>query len=300
MKATAAQTETVTVTPSLTFAEAPQRAALVPVEPVAAASHDSTTGHAVATVTDKLLQPSGRHARKGKIARLPKLHRDLVNRMLNNNIPHSKIVGALSECDIFVTRRNISNWRTRGGYKEWCLEQERQLQLAHMQDHLTDYLRKNDAQQLPEVGLQVAASQLSSMLLNPDAVRQLTAEPEKYSKVVEMLCRLSTHIQALQKDRNESVKKAAYRHNAEFLKREKEREVDITRHVYSCEYLGKSAREDNIPHRNELPPRDELLYQEPAPEPPSMLEIMQAFAKKKNPATPAHEPSADVSAGGTR
>src|SRR5881394_4051340 len=35
------------------------------------------------------------HGRNGKIARLPKLQRDLVNRMLYNNIPYCKIVGAL-------------------------------------------------------------------------------------------------------------------------------------------------------------------------------------------------------------
>jgi hypothetical protein len=98
--------------------------------------NDSTADRAVASVTDRLLQPSGPHARKGKIARLPKLHRDMVNRMLQNNIPHSKIVDALGDLDVFVTERNVSNWRTRGGYKEWCLEQERQFQLAHMQDRL--------------------------------------------------------------------------------------------------------------------------------------------------------------------
>src|SRR5260370_42120419 len=56
--------------------------------------------------------------RNGKIARLPYLERDMVNRMLRNNIPHSKIVGALEEHGIRVTVRNVSNWKTRGGYKE--------------------------------------------------------------------------------------------------------------------------------------------------------------------------------------
>src|SRR3954470_23490841 len=116
---------------------------------------------------------------------------------------------------IAVTVRNISNWKTRGGYREWCAEQERQLQLSHMQDNLADYLRKNDATQIPEVGLQVAATQLSSMLLNPAAVQQLAANPQHYSEVVDMLCRLSTQISTLQKDRNESVRKAGYRGTAE-------------------------------------------------------------------------------------
>jgi len=117
------------------------------------------------------------HIRNGKIARLHKLERDMVNRMLHNHVPYSKIVGALEELRIKVTERNVSNWGTRGGYKEWCAEQERQLHLSRLQDNLTDCLRKNDAGQLPEVGLQVAATQLSLMLLQPEAIRYRTNSP---------------------------------------------------------------------------------------------------------------------------
>src|SRR5882672_3012241 len=238
-----------------------------------------------------LVRPSGRHVRKGKIARLPKLERDLVNRMLQNNIPYEKIVGALDDLGIRVTQRNISNWRTRGGYKDWCVEQEHQLRLSLMQDNLTDYLRKNDASQLPEVGLQVAATQLSSMLLQPEAVQHLTAEPEKYSKVVEMLCRLATHIQSLQKDRDESVKKAAIRGTSEQLKRADEKVVEEVRRSYT-DKLGDNARDPNIPHRNELPKRDELPFREPPPKGPTMLEILQHMRKSgpSVPALPAPQP----------
>src|SRR5437868_21683 len=38
-----------------------------------------------------------RRTRNGKIARLPHPVRDMVNRMLRNNIPHSKIAEALTE-----------------------------------------------------------------------------------------------------------------------------------------------------------------------------------------------------------
>jgi hypothetical protein len=222
----------------------------------------------VAHAAGNLMRPSGRHVRKGKIARLPRLERDMVNRMLRNNIPYSTIVEALDEHSICVTQRNISNWRTRGGYREWCAEQERQLQLSLMQDNLTDYLRKNDAGQLPEVGLQVAATQLSSMLLQPDVVQHLAAEPEKYSKVVDMLCRLSTHIQSLQKDRNEAVRKAAIRGTSEHLRREDEEAVELTRSVYSSKQ-GEGPRDPDIPHRNDLPRRDKLPFQEPPFQPPS-------------------------------
>src|SRR6059058_5762274 len=82
-------------------------------------------------------------ARNGKIARLPYPERDMVNRMLWNNIPYSIIVGALEEHGIRVTERNVSNWKTRGGYKEWCAEQEQALEIRLLQDNLTDHLRKN-------------------------------------------------------------------------------------------------------------------------------------------------------------
>jgi len=228
--------------------------------------------------------------RNGKIARLPKLERDMVNRMLHNHVLYPKIVAALDEFGINVTQRNVSNWKTRGGYKEWCNEQERQINLSRLQDNLVDYLRKNDAGQLPEVGLQVAATQLSHMLLQPDTVQQLTAEPEKYSKVVDMLCRLSTHIQSLQKDRNDAVRKAAIRDTSEFIKREDEQEVETVRQVYTSQ-RGKRPGED-IPHRNELPKRDELPFREPFPKGPDILEILAQMrgAGRSRPALPAPQP----------
>src|SRR6266704_1790991 len=242
---------------------------------------------------DNLTRATKPHARNGKIARLPKLERDMVNRMLNNNIPHSKIVAALDENGITVTERNVSNWKTRGGYKEWCAEQERQLQLSHLQDNLADYLRKNDATQIPEVGLQVAATQLSSMLLNPDAVQQLAANPQHYSEVVDMLCRLSTHINTLQKDRNDAVRRASIRDTAEHLKREEEKSVELTRWVYSAK-IGKGPRDPEIPHRNDLPKRDELPYREPPPK-VSLLDVLQHMHKKKSASPPPSPQTKGVS-----
>jgi hypothetical protein len=221
----------------------------------------------------------GAHVRNGKIARLPKTHRDLVNRMLYNNIPYRKIVGALDELNIQCTERNISNWKTRGGYKEWREEQERQLALSHLQDHLTDYIRKNNAAELPEVGLQVAATQLSLTLLQPDTAKQLTADPQKYAQVVDMLCRLSTHINTLQKNREQAVRKAAVHDTSQFIRREEEKDIDLVRKTYTST-LGERPGDDT-PHRNDLPKRDELPYPEPQPKPPTLLEIMQTMRDTK-------------------
>src|SRR5882672_2539709 len=284
-----------------------------PEQPVAIVDHDAA-GTQPPTIIDhppsrldlSQAQPraSAPRVRNGKIAHLPKLERDMVNRMLHNHVAYSKIVGALDELAINVTERNVSNWKTRGGYKEWCVEQERQLNLSRLQDNLTDYLRKNDAGQLPEVGLQIAATQLSQMLLQPDAVQKLTAEPVKYSKVVDMLCRLATQIQSLQKDRDEAVKRSSHRHTLEFLKREEEESIDDLRQTYTGK-IGNSPRDPEIPHRNELPKRDQPPFREKDPKRPTFMEQMEYARKngrtifgsplKPKPAeNPASEKSASV------
>src|SRR5437899_1849425 len=145
-------------------------------------------------------EPKARpRARNGKVARLSYLERDMVNRMLRNNISHSKIVGALEEHDIRVTERNVSNWKTRGGYKEWCAEQDRAVETRLLQENLTEHLRQHDAGQLPEVGLQVAATNLSRFFLKPETQHQLAADPEKYARAIAILCRLAGQIHTLQK-----------------------------------------------------------------------------------------------------
>src|SRR6266481_943171 len=56
--------------------------------------------------------------RTGRIACLPKIQRDMVNRMLSNGVPYKNIVAALEEAGFNATERNISNWAT-GGYLQW-------------------------------------------------------------------------------------------------------------------------------------------------------------------------------------
>jgi hypothetical protein len=189
-------------------------------------------------------------SRTGKIARLPKAYRDMVNRLLWNNRPYSAVVEALLEHGIKVTQRNVSNWKSRGGYKEWRLEQDEAIQLRLAQDNLTEYRRTSDASALPEVGLQLAATQLSRFLLKPEAAAQLAGDPQAYSRVVATLCRLSHQIRALQKYRDDSAKELGPAQNPERLRRKVEEEVELTRKVYSSK-----IRDDftPVPHRNYIP-----------------------------------------------
>src|SRR4051812_19983691 len=70
----------------------------------------------------------GKRRRNGKIARLEKLERDMVCRMLWDGVAYERIVAALAEVGIVVTVRNVSNWKTRGGYQEWSEDQQRVLE----------------------------------------------------------------------------------------------------------------------------------------------------------------------------
>ncbi len=201
----------------------------------------------------KPVPPARKLSRNGKISRLPYLERDMVNRMLRDNVPHSKIAGALAEHGFTVTQRNISNWKTFGGYRDWCLEQERALETHLLQDNLTEFLRKTDASQLPEVGLQLAATQLSQFFLTPDAQRQLARNPDQYARAAAILCRVASQIHTLQKYRDDSARELGFKHNPEFIKRENLEEIELTRSIYSAARQGESIHDPSTPRRNYLP-----------------------------------------------
>lgn len=201
--------------------------------------------------------------RNGKVARLPKPIRDVVNRMLFNNISQQNIVDALGELGVLVTQRNISNWKTRGGYAEWRLAQEHALRLRLHQDNLLDHIRRHDASELPELGLQLAATQLSQFFLAPDAQQLLASDPKEYQRRVSMLNSISAQLRTLQKYRDDSAKDVF--RNPERIRQETAGELDSVRHDYSADY---SEEEDTYrSHRNELPDSAELFHLEPPRKP---------------------------------
>jgi len=248
-------------------------------------------------------QPTGR-IRLGKVARLPRQYRDMVCRMLRNNCAARRIVDALGEFGITVTERNISNWKTRGGYAQWCLEEDRAAEIRLHQDHLLQYLRKEQASQIPEVGLQLAASQMSRYLLQPEAIQQLIANPEDYARVVSALCRVTDKIHALQKYRDESTRSLGWKHNPERVRRENEQEIEAVRENYSSTHPLK-ASDDSIPHRNFTPtaglsdhPVDHPQQRPPKGELDFLQDVTKAYAQKPKsgggPSTGATAPPAQA------
>src|SRR5262245_11424155 len=166
--------------------------------------------------------PLKKRSRNGKIARLPYHERTMVNRLLRNNIPYADIADALSYHNISVTERNISNWKTRGGYREWCEEQDRAVESRLRQDNLADHLRNHGASDLSEVGLQHAATLLSHHFMKPEVQQQLAADPLRFARTVSILCRLARQLHTLQRYRDNSAKELGQELNPERIRRKLE------------------------------------------------------------------------------
>jgi hypothetical protein len=171
--------------------------------------------------------------RTGRIASLPKIWRDMVSRMIWNGVPYKNIVLALDEGGLSATERNVSNWAT-GGYLEWRLEQEAVLQNRLDQDHLVEHLRRDDASELPEVGLQAAATRLSQILLQKTTqAHELETDLDNFSKMVDVLCRLNKEIAVLQKSRDDSRRSLGRAHDPARIKDCDELSVNEHERFYS-------------------------------------------------------------------
>jgi hypothetical protein len=214
----AATVQTLPRTPNDNFPVIPQTSPLAPLVPISAPV-SSTEAAAIinARPLPKPAQPR-KIRRHGRVASLPKLQRDKVNRMLWNGVPYKNISLAIGEAGYTITARNISNWAT-GGYLEWRLEQEAVLQNRLDQDHLVDFLRRDDAHELPEVGLQAAATRLSQLLLQKLAhAEDPEAHIESYTKLIDLLCRLNREIAATQKIRDDARRSLGPEYDPERIK----------------------------------------------------------------------------------
>src|SRR5437870_3798797 len=87
------------------------------------------------------------------------------------------------------------------------------------QDHLLDFLRRDDAPELPEVGLQAAATRLSQVLLQKLArADDPEANLDNYSRLIDLLCRLNREITATQKQRDDSRRTLGKEYDPAFVK----------------------------------------------------------------------------------
>ena len=233
--------------------------------------------------------------RKGRVASLPKVQRDMVNRMLWNGVPYKNIVAALDDAGFTLIERNISSWAT-GGYLEWRLEQEAVLENRLDQDHLLDFLRRDDAPELPEVGLQAAATRLSQVLLQKLAhADDPEAHLDNYSKLIDLLCRLNREIATTQKQRDDSRRTLGREYNPVLVKDVEQVNAIEMERAYSDPDPQTELKKPSVPPL--LPPvptatfladqaREERLDAELAREKQNLARLRAALGK---PSTPKQE-----------
>ncbi len=134
--------------------------------------------------------------RNGKIARLPKPARDLVNRMLDDGLPARVIIDELGQAGEGLNPQNITNW-VQGGYQDYLKAQE-DFQRAKTQVEAAFELLKESpdlsSRSVRQATDLVAALQLFQVIRDygEEALQQMfQTSPAKYLPVVNTLCRMS-------------------------------------------------------------------------------------------------------------
>ena len=87
------------------------------------------------------LDPPPSARRNGKIARLPKPTRDMINRMLDDGLPYQVIIDELGEAGQGLNLQNLTNWK-QGGYLDWVKHREMIARAQAQMEVATDLLRE--------------------------------------------------------------------------------------------------------------------------------------------------------------
>ncbi len=242
-----------------------------------------SSGQAAAIIDAKPLPPPAQPRkirRNGRVASLPRLQRDMVNRMLWNAVPYKNIVIALDETGYTVTQRNISNWATGQNRLD--------------QDYLLDFLRRDDAPELPEVGLQAAATRLSQVLLQKLArADDPEAHLDNYSRLVDLLCRLNREIAATQKLRDDSRRTLGREYDPILVKDvEQVAAIDMERFYSDPPAASKLAKPSVRPALPPIPTATFMAKQASEEQEAKLaarrkknLELFNAFAAKNTPSS---------------
>jgi len=178
----------------------------------------NSLGPAAAAPDDQplALDPSKEERRShGKIARLPKILRDLINQMLDDGVPYARIIRKLEQSTdpplpYPISEMNISRWYDKG-YQQHLAQQERLAYVHANHEDAVELVAGNDTATLPEATLQIIASQFYDLLgaFSPDSLKKKLAEdPLKYSRLINVFARLTREIINLKKHREASAKAA--------------------------------------------------------------------------------------------
>jgi hypothetical protein len=152
-------------------------------------------------------QPQSKNLRRnGKIARLPREIRDMLNRMLDDGLPYHVIIEELGEHGRGLNHQNITNW-VHGGYQDYLKHQEAVDRARAIVEAVVEFLHENgdtDLTQVRRACNSVASIQLFDAIRNhgDDTLKRLfQATPAKYLNIVHTLCHLSNSALKVEKHR---------------------------------------------------------------------------------------------------
>ncbi|HWW00851.1 MAG TPA: hypothetical protein VNZ64_14235 [Candidatus Acidoferrum sp.] len=150
--------------------------------------------------------PPANPRRNGKIARLPKETRDMLNHMLDDGLPYHIIIDELGEAGRGLNTQNITNW-VKGGYQDYLKHQDA-IDRAKLQvEFAIDLLREigdADIAQVRRACNYVAALQLFQTLRDhgdETLKNMLQANPAKYLNIIHTLCHQSDSALKVEKHR---------------------------------------------------------------------------------------------------
>lgn len=142
------------------------------------------------------LQQAESQRRNGKIARLPKEVRDMINRMLDDGLPYHVIIDELGEAGEGLNAQNLTNWK-QGGYQDYLKTQALIEKINAQTETAIDLLRETgdlDLSKIKQACDQVAAIQLFTFLRDQGdaALRKIVLkDPVKFLSILNIVCRLS-------------------------------------------------------------------------------------------------------------
>ena len=149
-----------------------------------------------------ILNPSGRSPsdgrRNGKIARLPKATRDMINHMLDDGLPYPVIIDELGEAGDGLNAQNLTNWKN-GGYQDYLKVQEMIDRARAQAEVAAEILRETegiaDSAKIMEACRVIAAVQLMQGLMehgDESLKKILLDKPSGYISILNVICNLAS------------------------------------------------------------------------------------------------------------
>jgi hypothetical protein len=179
--------------------------------------------------------PESDHRGNGKIARLPKVLRDQVNRMLDDGLSYKAIIEKLEQSTdpplpYKLLEINISRWKDNG-YQRYLRHQEWRDQLRILRENGSDMSELTDGPKFQETLVQIALTEIFRVLqegeLKPDSLN--------YIRLFNALARLNREALSLRKYNDLLAKEQA-----------ELKQLDINRELAENEHIAIVDRMDRI------------------------------------------------------